>query len=150
MIDLSTAKAVLAKASLFDQTLATPDLAIAVAWAEALGNIDQDDALDAVTSHYTTQTRRIMPADVIAGVKRIRGERLRLLPSSELEPADADPSDVVGYLDAVRDRRRALASGAAVHPSDPSWAPRRDVQKLLTDTAAKLPQVPSVEVGDAS
>jgi hypothetical protein len=66
---IDTAKAVLAKASLSDQTFAHPDLGIAVAWAEILGDIDRDAALRAVTAHYANETRRLMPADVLRRVK---------------------------------------------------------------------------------
>lgn len=129
MAAIDTAKAVLAKASLFDQTFATPDLGIAVAWSEALGDLDKTDAMRAVTEHYASQTRRIMPADVIAGVRRIRRDRIE----RQAENVDYDAEDVAGGIDAIRGHRQAIASG------------QRPVQQLLESTLARMPKVPDVD-----
>jgi hypothetical protein len=110
---LDTAKAVLAKASLLDQTFAKPDLGIAVAWAEALGDMDQADACEAVTQHYRAENSRLMPKDVITGVRRIRSNRLAELAE---EVPDADPNDVAAYLAALREQRYRAASGEAARP----------------------------------
>jgi hypothetical protein len=108
MTAIDTAKAVLAKASLFDQTFARPDMGIAVAWAEAFGDMDQADAMQVVTEHYRSQTRRLMPADVLDGVRRIRNARLAEAP--EAVP-DADPDDVLAYQRALRAQRHRVADG---------------------------------------
>jgi hypothetical protein len=101
----TTAKAVLAKASLYDQTMAKPDPGILDAWTEAIGAIDLNAALRAVAAHYTEEHRRIMPADVI---KRVRAERVSFrtfeLDNFNAVP-DADPDDVPAYLDALRSGR---------------------------------------------
>lgn len=38
---------------------------MAVVWAEVLADVALDDAVAAVTDHYATETRAIMPADIV-------------------------------------------------------------------------------------
>jgi hypothetical protein len=143
MNTLDTAKAVLAKASLLDQTFANPDLGIAVAWAEILGDVNRDDALSVVATHYAAETRRILPADVLAGVKRIRNDRLRRYGNSEPE---YDGDDVHGGIEAIRDTRRRIANGELLEQPTHGFGPRRDdVARLVQQTARALPRVPRVE-----
>ena len=66
---LVVARTVLAKIAVFDQTLVRPDSTTVLAWAEAIGDLDLGAALDAVTAHYKTEIRRIMPADIRQRVK---------------------------------------------------------------------------------
>jgi len=101
----------LALAAAFDQR--TVGEADALAWAEALGNINQADARTAVTEHYRHETRRLMPVDVLTGVRRIRSNRLAEF--AEQVP-DADPDDVPAYLAALREQRYRAASGEAARP----------------------------------
>lgn len=66
---------VLMKAAAFDQrTIGQADV---LAWHEVIGRIDREDALTAVTRHYTESRDRIMPADVVRLVRVIREERQR-------------------------------------------------------------------------
>lgn len=60
-----TARTVLAAASLFDPRIREPDQAVIRAWAAILGDIDPQAALAAVKSHYTTEVRPVMPADIL-------------------------------------------------------------------------------------
>lgn len=138
MSNIDTAKAVLAKASLFDQTFSTPDLGVAVAWAEALGRTNQADAVRAVTEHYQTQTRRIMPADVIAAVRRIRAERLRDAP---LEPA-YDGVDVRGTIAEIKAHRRAVGDGLPL-AAVPALPDRSDELAELLGKAADATVIPA-------
>jgi hypothetical protein len=101
----------LALAAAFDQR--TVGEADALAWAEALGNINQADARAAVTEHYRNETRRLMPVDVLTGVRRIRSNRLAEF--AEQVP-DADPDDVPAYLAALREQRYRAASGETARP----------------------------------
>lgn len=142
MTALDTAKAVLAKASLADQTIAKPDINIARQWAEILGDIDLHDALTAVDQHYTEETRRLMPADVRNRVRKIRAERVRNANSALLEPPDIDPNNVVAYLEARRERGRRIANGEQLTEPVAVGAEPRDVKKLLTDTAKRMPRMP--------
>lgn len=45
---------------------------MAIAWAEVLGEVELDAALVAVNDHYTTETRGIMPADIVAAMPPVR------------------------------------------------------------------------------
>ena len=70
------------------------------AWADLLGGVEYADAQQAVKTHYATETRRVMPVDVIRGARRIADER-----GAHVDPfavPAADPDDVPGYLAALR------------------------------------------------
>lgn len=58
------ARAVLAKSSANDPTMPRPDELVVMAWTEHMEGLTVADALQAVTAHYDTESRRIMPADV--------------------------------------------------------------------------------------
>ncbi len=114
---------VLTLAASYDQrTIGEAD---ALAWAKALGDINQDDACDAVTEHYRNETRRLMPADVLAGVRRIRNARLAADPE---QVPDADPDDVLAYQRALREQRHRVADGTERH---------REVEKFLKPIAER-------------
>jgi hypothetical protein len=55
-----------------------------LAWHHVIGDLDFDDAMEAVRRHYAESTDRMMPAHVRAGVKAIRTERRRMEPSEAL------------------------------------------------------------------
>lgn len=140
MTAIDTAKSVLAKASFFDQAFAHPDMGILAAWTEAMGDVNQADALAAVTEHYSQPgPRRIMPGDVIAIVKRIRADRVSRAVIDVAE-ADADPDDTGLYIAAKRAQTRRIANGEP-EPARPELT-ARPVVALLGETAAKLPHVP--------
>lgn len=61
-----TARAVLAAAALVDHRIREPDAGVIKAWATVLGDVDRARALDAVRRHYRTETRVLLPADVLA------------------------------------------------------------------------------------
>lgn len=143
MSGIDTAKAVLAKASLYDQTLANPDIGIAVAWGRLLERVDLDDALSAVDGHYLAETRRIMPADVVKGVRKIRAERIQRAVESVPE-ADADPDDIGLYLETLRAERRRLGDGESPSPMTDNRMGQKRVRELVEATAAALPSVPAV------
>jgi hypothetical protein len=136
MTAFDTAKAVLAKASLYDQTFARPDPGILRAWAEAFQGIAVDDGLQAVADHYgpkNLQTRRLMPADVIRSVRQMRAERIERAVEN-VPDLDADPDDVAGYLAALREHRYRVGDGTEK---------QRPVRQLIEGTIARMPQVPN-------
>lgn len=55
------------------------------AWHHVIGDLDYDDAMEAVRRHYQASTDRMMPAHVRLGVKAIREERRRREPSEALQ-----------------------------------------------------------------
>jgi hypothetical protein len=96
----------------------------AMAWAEALDDIELDDAKTAVVQHYRNTRDWIMPADVRKLVKAIRELRL----TREIVPApDAELADHPGaYQEAIQQAVKQLARGfslpkqitAKVEPSE--------------------------------
>jgi hypothetical protein len=62
----------------------TIEVADGMAWHHVIGDLDFDDAMEAVRRHYQAQTDRMMPAHVRQGVKAIREERRRMEPSEAL------------------------------------------------------------------
>ncbi len=75
------------------------------AWHAAIGDLDYDDARQALISHYGHRPEFAMPSDVRNGVKRIRADRLERA-SVVQPPAGLDPDDVAGYLRWKRDQIR--------------------------------------------
>lgn len=59
----------------------TVEKADGLAWHHVIGDLDFEDAMEAVRLHYQQSTDRMMPAHVRSGVKAIRDERDRLTPS---------------------------------------------------------------------
>lgn len=102
---------VLAKAAAFDsRTVGEADI---LAWFEALGDLDVDDALAAVTRHYRESTDWLKPAHVRRIVGEIARERRRAVRErAELEaqqreaiergPARDRSADVAALLAQVR------------------------------------------------
>ncbi len=72
-IPLSTR--VLAKCAAFDQrTVGETDI---LAWAETIPDwVELEDAMSAVTMHYSRDRRRMMPVDLIQCAKESRARRL--------------------------------------------------------------------------
>jgi hypothetical protein len=93
----------------------------ALAWHEILSDLDFDDAKLAVVAHYRTETRRVMPADIRAAVKKIRAERV----THPDEIPDADPDDVPAYVVALRQGRYVRASGGTIPVPDLRLLTRR-------------------------
>lgn len=107
-------------------------------WHPIIGHLDYDDALEAVRRHYTRSREWIMPADVIAEVKRIREERIDR--ANKTTPPPVDPDQAAAYRQALtaqiahlanrRDIRHALAGPTPparrrpTEPGDPD-APHR-------------------------
>lgn len=98
----------LAKAQLIDNR--TVDELTIEAWHEVMADVDYDDAMEALSVHRRTSTDWVMPAHIVTGVKAIRKARLNTGTAIDGIP-DADPDDVVAYLDALRARRLRIASG---------------------------------------
>lgn len=72
MQESETAK-ILAKAALIDNRHI--DRETVKAWHEVIGHIDFDVALAALTIHRRTSTEYLMPAHIIANLRRARDER---------------------------------------------------------------------------
>lgn len=72
MTPAETARVLAACASFDQRTVGEFDV---VAWHKAIGHLDFTDAVEAVARYYTRTRQRIMPSDVVDGVKEIRNER---------------------------------------------------------------------------
>lgn len=79
------------------------------AWAAVIGDLRFDDARDAVLGHYRRTTESLMPATLIAEVKRIRRDRIGQLtaPIPSWIPSD----DARTALEWERDWYRAVGDG---------------------------------------
>jgi hypothetical protein len=73
----------LAGAAMFDYRKIDRDDALA--WHHVLGDLDFDDAIEAVRRHYAESTERLMPAHVRQGVRAIRNERASRTPNAVRE-----------------------------------------------------------------
>jgi len=118
---------VLTVAASFDRR--TVGHADVLAWHAAVGDLDAEDARDAVIAHYARSTDWLMPAHVRSHVARIRGDRLTAAGSLEAGMLEdgIDPDDPTWTAE-LRARREA---SMARHPSRvqlPSGRPFRLVQ----------------------
>jgi hypothetical protein len=113
----------------------------AIAWADALHDLDVRDCVDAVRAHFRESTDYLMPVHVRQGVKRIRADRVRSANAAILEPHDVDPRDVAAYTAEKRRRIAAIASGRAVSV-EPVGAVTRSVAELMEDAVKSLPAMP--------
>lgn len=77
-------------------------------WHDCVGDLDFGDACDVAARFYRERTdRRIMPADLLEGVKEIRRARALAMPPVEVIMAGVDPDHP--RWDAIsRARREAL------------------------------------------
>lgn len=107
-----TAK-LLGKAALVDNR--TVDQLTIEAWHEVIGHLDYDDAMTALTEHRRTSTDYLQPAHIVAGVAKVRRARADRGTAAEGVP-DADPDDVAGYLEALRENRVRVAAGQDMRP----------------------------------
>jgi hypothetical protein len=103
-VNPSDAAAALARAAAFDRR--TVGEVEARAWAEAIpADYTLSEVIAATVAHYAASTEFLMPAHITALVKRARAERrARLLDDPNAVP-DADPDDVAGWLQALREGR---------------------------------------------
>jgi len=82
-------------------------------WLALLGHTSYDDALTALHQHAATTHHRPVPADLLAGVRRLRADRLDRVPHAV--PA-ADPDDVPRWLADLRAQRHRAAGQRALSP----------------------------------
>lgn len=117
----------LALCSAFDsRTIGDTDV---LAWYDLLVNTPYDDAKAAVRAHYARESSRIMPADLLAGVRQIRRDRL--------DAADAtfqfigDPDDTAEYQRQLAEHRQAVGDGQHFEPpAITAGEPPREVREL--------------------
>lgn len=79
-----------------------------LAWSPLLTTIDFDEAREAVTTHYASSTRWIMPADIRDAVRA--AHRNRLERHTDPTPT-ADPDNPTAYRAELLNTRRAVATG---------------------------------------
>ena len=114
-----------------------PDADAATAWAMVLEGLRFEDCRDAIVSHYRTSREWIMPADVVAAVKRVRGGRLEDVAPSP--PPGMDPDDTAGYQRWLAATRQAIADGR--EPETYDYRPTRHIGELRGVVKA-LPPAP--------
>ena len=88
-----------------------PDADQAKAWALVLDGYRFEDCRDAIVAHYRTSREWIMPADVIAGVKRIRNKRVTDFGPLPDHPASVNPDSAEQYGRWLRETTEAIADG---------------------------------------
>lgn len=104
----SETAALLALAAAYDQrTIGQSDV---LAWHELLGDVDARDAMAVVKNHYSTMRQRLLPVDVIEGVKKVRRQRLDDNPLPQPVSGLTEPV----YREWLRETTAAIASGELV------------------------------------
>jgi hypothetical protein len=141
VITPADASELLTLAAAFDRR--TIGRADALAWADALHDLDPRDCADAIRTHFRESTEYLMPVHVRTGVKAIRAERLRRYGRNEPE---YDGNDVAGGLEAIREHNRRVAAGEITEPPKQlAGGPRTaDVARLVTNALRGIPTDPDV------
>lgn len=86
---------------------------LAALWASVLADVPADFAMNAVGEHYATSPFPIKPSDIADRWNTRVRDRLQR-DTGTFEPndyPDLDPDDVIGYLQALRGQRQAVAKG---------------------------------------
>ena len=125
------AAALLTIAAAFDNR--KPDADTAKAWSLALDGLRFEDCRDAIVAHYRESSEWLMPAMVVAGVRKVRATRVR-----DFGPFDV-PSGLDGpaYLAYIRDVQRRVADGELSDPAELA---------LPAGTTKPRPEIPWADV----
>lgn len=115
-----------------------PDATSAQAWALALDGYRAEDCQQAIVAHYQTSTEWIMPAHVIAAVKKARASRIEDAPPIPI-PNGFDPDDTAAYQRILAESRRAQAEGREV------VMPHYPATRRFAELRAELHKVPAIE-----
>ena len=112
-----------------------PDADQAKAWAMALDGLGFEDCRDVVVEHYRKSREWLMPADVFAGVRRIRYERIERF-GYITPPPELDFAEEQAYTKAIRER---VADGSLTRVQEHLTL----VQQLAAEEAEQptLPQI---------
>lgn len=96
-------------------------------WHDLIGDLDYDDACDAVRLHRRSSPDYLQPAHVIAGVKRIRAHRARLAARDSQEEGYGGPArfartpEQQAYVERMAARtRQFLADFGRIDPKEQS------------------------------
>lgn len=120
MVTAPEASVLLTVAALYDNR--KPDQYVAREWADALKDHDFEDAKQAIRDHYRTPgTGYLTVADVIAGIRRIRDERVKASPDpfevelpEYLQLMEDGPEFNAAYLEWLQRQTAAAAAGEPV------------------------------------
>lgn len=106
-MDIRETAAVLAMISALDGRKAFGEID-AQAWHAVVGDLRFDDCRDAVIAHYRDSSYTLMPADLRAGVKKVRKDRI----GDKVAPLPpVDPDDVERYAQWQQVWVRAIGDG---------------------------------------
>lgn len=88
-----------------------PDRARAIAWADALGDLDADDCVNAIRQHYRVSTEWVMPAHIRRLVRVIREDRRAgsVVKALQEAPNVPMPGHIRRQFDALVERWRSPA-----------------------------------------
>jgi hypothetical protein len=134
-VNPNDAARLLAVAAAFDNR--KPDSTSAQAWALALGDRRFEECQRAIVEHYQTSTEWIMPAHVIAAVKKVRTGRLEDVTTQP--PPGLDPDDTGAYSRWLKSELRRVADG--LPPTEQPYNATRAIGELRS----VLRSVPAIE-----
>lgn len=117
---------VLAKAALFDRR--TGGESEIAAWLEVAGDLDVDDALEAVGAHYRTSTDWLMPSTLRERVYDIAAERRRLAAIDRARRVEAEQGE--------REIGRTPETDARLEALRQMLAERYDINGTMREAAA--------------
>ncbi len=128
----------LALASAYDQrTIGDADV---LAWFALLESTSFTDAETVVKRHYATKHERVMPVDVLDGVKAIRADRLQRFESRVQPPAELSEPE---YREWLRSTRLRIADGwVPPEPAAIDQARRAELDATIDPTFPSARTIP--------
>jgi len=141
---------VLAKAAAFDRrTVGEGDI---LAWFDAIGDVDPEDALEAVTAHYRQTDAWLMPAHVLRHVEQTRRERARaaITAARQATPCrHGDPGGILATGEPMCPRCRAQRRLSAIIGGNDWSAGRLGHDNVPWASIDEKPVNPQCTEGDA-
>lgn len=112
-------------------------------WAVILDDTRPDDALQAVVRHRRISAYPVTPADVYAGARAIRRDRLEAAGDEPVPPID--PEDTLAYRSWLRLYRGNVADGMTVPAAVEATNHALGIAAITSDTTRRVPELPSMQ-----
>lgn len=137
MVTAPEAQALLLLAAGYDNR--KPDQMVSRAWAEALADVDYQDARAFIVRHYQSTREWLMPSDIVADVRRVERERVANGPNLDelempvwLSSMEDGPDFVAAYSGWYKEQKRRIRRGEPVEVGPTPVLSERKLSELVS------------------